>query len=97
MVDRRVWRNLFEGVGRLAFSDRDGSPGVFSGGVVDAERTLVAARRAKAEGNRRRPVARMARIRIVGRRRRVDHLARTARSEERRVGKECRSRWSPYH
>src|SRR5258708_7053863 len=22
---------------------------------------------------------------------------RTARSEERRVGKECRSRWSPYH
>src|SRR5260370_35819773 len=24
-------------------------------------------------------------------------LARTVRSEERRVGKECRSRWSPYH
>src|SRR2546422_9352819 len=24
-------------------------------------------------------------------------LARRARSEERRVGKECRSRWSPYH
>ena len=24
-----------------------------------------------------------------------DHL--TIRSEERRVGKECRSRWSPYH
>ena len=23
--------------------------------------------------------------------------ALTARSEERRVGKECRSRWSPYH
>ena len=23
--------------------------------------------------------------------------ARTGRSEERRVGKECRSRWSPYH
>ena len=23
--------------------------------------------------------------------------ARTLRSEERRVGKECRSRWSPYH
>ena len=22
---------------------------------------------------------------------------RTGRSEERRVGKECRSRWSPYH
>ena len=27
-----------------------------------------------------------------------DRLARNAvRSEERRVGKECRSRWSPYH
>src|SRR2546430_8789000 len=24
-------------------------------------------------------------------------LARSQRSEERRVGKECRSRWSPYH
>ena len=24
-------------------------------------------------------------------------LASAARSEERRVGKECRSRWSPYH
>ena len=23
--------------------------------------------------------------------------SRTPRSEERRVGKECRSRWSPYH
>ena len=26
-----------------------------------------------------------------------DHLALGGRSEERRVGKECRSRWSPYH
>ena len=26
-----------------------------------------------------------------------DGLNWTARSEERRVGKECRSRWSPYH
>ena len=25
------------------------------------------------------------------------YLAHIARSEERRVGKECRSRWSPYH
>src|SRR2546430_8380564 len=28
---------------------------------------------------------------------RVAELKRTLRSEERRVGKECRSRWSPYH
>ena len=27
----------------------------------------------------------------------VPELANIARSEERRVGKECRSRWSPYH
>src|SRR2546430_10018509 len=26
-----------------------------------------------------------------------DHLNAIMRSEERRVGKECRSRWSPYH
>ena len=26
-----------------------------------------------------------------------DNQLRTSRSEERRVGKECRSRWSPYH
>ena len=27
----------------------------------------------------------------------ADDAAGLARSEERRVGKECRSRWSPYH
>jgi len=27
----------------------------------------------------------------------ADHDMRVDRSEERRVGKECRSRWSPYH
>ena len=27
----------------------------------------------------------------------VRSLAYASRSEERRVGKECRSRWSPYH
>jgi len=27
----------------------------------------------------------------------VKETALAARSEERRVGKECRSRWSPYH
>src|SRR2546422_10322568 len=28
---------------------------------------------------------------------RFEQLQRLLRSEERRVGKECRSRWSPYH
>ena len=27
----------------------------------------------------------------------INRAALNARSEERRVGKECRSRWSPYH
>ena len=27
----------------------------------------------------------------------IDNLNQLCRSEERRVGKECRSRWSPYH
>ena len=27
----------------------------------------------------------------------IDSLERDFRSEERRVGQECRSRWSPYH
>ena len=27
----------------------------------------------------------------------ADAFGRIGRSEERRVGKECRSRWSPYH
>ena len=26
-----------------------------------------------------------------------EHMTDVVRSEERRVGKECRSRWSPYH
>ena len=30
-------------------------------------------------------------------RQRVDSHVSPIRSEERRVGKECRSRWSPYH
>ena len=27
----------------------------------------------------------------------MDYFTELCRSEERRVGKECRSRWSPYH
>ena len=27
----------------------------------------------------------------------IEHISGRIRSEERRVGKECRSRWSPYH
>ncbi len=34
---------------------------------------------------------------IFERYRTIHRLSETERSEERRVGKECRSRWSPYH
>ena len=34
-----------------------------------------------------------AKIGVVG----VNGSGKSTRSEERRVGKECRSRWSPYH
>ena len=33
---------------------------------------------------------------VVGRIKKIDEHP-SSRSEERRVGKECRSRWSPYH
>src|SRR5207249_7895884 len=46
----------------------------------------------------RRPAPGGGRVDSLGRRRhRTDLLRRSARSEERRVGKECRSRWSPDH
>src|SRR5215207_10970493 len=35
-------------------------------------------------------------VRLIGVAR-VERAPRQVRSEERRVGKECRSRWSPYH
>ena len=34
---------------------------------------------------------------IVGKKYAIDSKKKDDRSEERRVGKECRSRWSPYH
>src|SRR6266550_6898080 len=34
---------------------------------------------------------------VVSERPGLEQLVQKSRSEERRVGKECRSRWSPYH
>ena len=34
---------------------------------------------------------------VRGRRMKYKKVLAAVRSEERRVGKECRSRWSPYH
>src|SRR3712207_7112354 len=62
-------------------------------------RTLPHPQRAKSEEDRyedRRGTAEAQRRRQGGRRR-SGLPADRERSEERRVGKECRSRWSPYH
>src|SRR2546425_3131752 len=45
----------------------------------------------------RRKPAQESRCRRTPARRPPERHARSGRSEERRVGKECRSRWSPYH
>src|SRR2546427_11242127 len=46
---------------------------------------------ARARGGLVRPLLAFTRAELVA------HVAAQRRSEERRVGKECRSRWSPYH
>src|SRR5439155_6195406 len=50
-------------------------------------RPLTARRHPRLQCKRKRSVSRHA----------TNAAARRIRSEERRVGKECRSRWSPYH
>src|SRR2546430_13393643 len=62
-------------------TDRDAYVAKAIDAATDAE-ALRARRRAMRDANRRSPL--------------FDTTA-TTRSEERRVGKECRSRWSPYH
>src|SRR2546425_3371105 len=57
------------------------------GSAAGASPRLPQAARREASGGRQ--------ARRAGRRRAARGAAR--RSEERRVGKECRSRWSPYH
>src|SRR5260370_4470491 len=54
---------------------------------------LLSSRR-RVAGTRRPPSAGPA---VSPGQRRLDRAAGRQRSEERRVGKECRSRWSPYH
>src|SRR3989454_3921546 len=63
----------------------------FSGGIRFAARALRENRLARARlDDGRRTI-------IIGAGEGGEQLLRQVRSEERRVGKECRSRWSPYH
>src|SRR2546422_10209385 len=71
--------------------------------VAHAARVLLAERqRAERLRQQRQPLhadGDLARLRLEQRTLDADQVAevKQARSEERRVGKECRSRWSPYH
>src|SRR2546430_6099180 len=62
-----------------------------------AVRDARAVRRKGGLGGARRVLVDAAQLRQVGPLGRVQLEAPRSRSEERRVGKECRSRWSPYH
>src|SRR3712207_8307470 len=66
--------------------DRSGSCDRRRGGAVPSH----------TRSRRGRPAGREARMGSAGTRQRKT-CPRPSRSEERRVGKECRSRWSPYH
>ena len=73
---------------RLVRADDDGAVVTFDGRVRNhsaGRRTLFL------EYEAYEPMA-LAKMREIG-----AELHRQFRSEERRVGKECRSRWSPYH
>src|SRR2546425_247900 len=69
--------------------------------LLEQTQLLDAHRRLRAQQRHFRLTARHLRLAHVDQRRPADGVARLRelqeRSEERRVGKECRSRWSPYH
>ena len=47
--------------------------------------------------NRKEELEILKRMAQIGKKIKIDPIIKPERSEERRVGKECRSRWSPYH
>eukprot|EP01104_Vermistella_antarctica_P015450 TRINITY_DN508_c0_g4_i3.p1 TRINITY_DN508_c0_g4~~TRINITY_DN508_c0_g4_i3.p1 ORF type:complete len:857 (-),score=247.66 TRINITY_DN508_c0_g4_i3:70-2529(-) len=67
-----------------------GAPGL-TGGYPYGSQSSASGQQSTAPGNAPTPVANTATPATAG------STTSTARSEERRVGKECRSRWSPYH
>src|SRR3712207_8299445 len=79
----RYWRDWSSDVCSSDLSGADERAGIGAGVSLQARRVMAA---------RRHP-------RYAGGRAGAEGLctARSPRSEERRVGEECRSRWSPYH
>ena len=88
--------DVFGGVIRI----QDNVSGVLRGAAVQSrsfQRDVARARQQLVQLDRTRIREREIRIRHSAAMRNIRNVRRSARSEERRVGKECRSRWSPYH
>src|SRR5258706_141890 len=78
-----------------AAQNRDGAAKVGDNGVGQLQRAVVD--RLQLPGIGQRVVGKVELAAIGLQRAGVIDAAAAVRSEERRVGKECRSRWSPYH
>ena len=65
--------------------------------ICNFENLYNAYKRAKAGKRRNESCARFQTMSLDGVHILLEQLKNKTRSEERRVGKECRSRWSPYH
>src|SRR5256886_14533933 len=71
-------------------------PPAYSAVKIAGERAYRRARRGEAVAPAPRPVQ-VSELELTGLALPDVRFRATVRSEERRVGKECRSRWSPYH
>src|ERR1035437_2365895 len=92
-VSLKLWEvEAFKGLPRLEHFRRENRPGFIAVGLVKLRRHLLdAAPRHAFQGRAKRDQWNV--MTFCGRGAWHD----APRSEERRVGKECRSRWSPYH
>src|SRR3712207_7607341 len=84
-----IWRDWSSDVCSSDLTDHDRDGAHAQAGGARRRRANVGARRDTGGADPRAAAAPARRARYVDRLR--------LRSEERRVGKECRSRWSPYH
>ena len=90
-------RELLETLAWRGARAADGPPAL---GDPGAARRAATARPLRGGGAMTTPSATQGRVDLDGTRRAraiPEPIAEDVRSEERRVGKECRSRWSPYH
>src|SRR5260221_9531058 len=84
-----ITANFVTGQDVLAFANQNGSTGSFNA----ASRVLTVTGSATVANYQ----TALRSVTYVNTSTNPSTTARTIRSEERRVGKECRSRWSPYH